>query len=179
MNAQSRADLEARFGPPRIEIFALPHNIRLTAAFNAVERVCMYRIETAAHLERGASSLSDGRYWMDSAEVTKLIAQLVPASSRRGIVDSQRVGLREGEDAVIESDDTVQITRTQRTRRVVAAPEIPVADRLVKIVYKGRECERPTSSDPAGAGADDDMRIGGLNENHGPHQVSIPLRLDR
>jgi len=48
--------------------------------------------------------------------------------------------LRVGEWMLIESDDAVQITRIQRSRRL-SAPDIPVADRLVKITWKRPACE--------------------------------------
>lgn len=137
---QTRAELAARFGSPQSEIFLLPQNVKLTATYDAGGGVCAFRIETPDHSERVAPNLTDVRFWIDSAYVSRLIADLVPENTRHGLVRSKAVGLRVGEQMRVESDDTVQITRIQRSRPVLITPEIPVADRLVKIVFRRPDC---------------------------------------
>lgn len=137
---QTRTDLVARFGSPQFEIFLLPQNVKLTATYDAVGNVCAFRIETPAHGERAAPNLTDVRFWIDSAHVARLIADLVPENTRRGAVQSQVAGLRVGEQMRVESDDTVQITRIQRSRPLLITSETPVADRLVTIAFKRSDC---------------------------------------
>ena len=138
--AQTRPELAHRFGSPRSEIFFLPQNIKLTAMYDASDRVCAFRIETSNHSERVAPNLTDARYWIESQQVTRLIAELIPEGARRGAVQTQTMGLRIGEQALIESDETVQITRIQRSRPLLISGALPVADRLVKIAWKRPEC---------------------------------------
>lgn len=137
---QTRAELAGRFGLPRSEIFLLPQNVKLTATYDDAGSVCTFRIETSDHSERAAPNLSDVRFWMDSDHVSRLIGELVPESARRGVVESQLVGLRVGEHMRVETDDGVQISRIQRSRRLVTTSEIPVADRLVKIAFRRLDC---------------------------------------
>lgn len=135
-SGQTRAELAAKYGAAHAEIFLLPHQIRLTATYDNVDRVCAYLIETTDHAEHLSPNMTDVRFWIDSNEVTRLIAELVPEGSRHGPVQTDTVGLRVGEQILIEADDTVQITRIQRSPRLVKAPSMPVADRLVTIKWK-------------------------------------------
>lgn len=138
--SQTRAELAARFGSPQSEIFLLWRNVKLTATYDARGSVCEFRIETPDHSDRVSPNLTDGRFWIDSTYVSQLIAGLVPESARQGVVESQVVGLRVGESMRVESDDTVQITRIQRSRPLLITSEVPVADRLVKIVFRRPDC---------------------------------------
>jgi hypothetical protein len=141
---QTRSDLATRFGAPQSEIFLLPRNIKLTATYDGGGAVCAFRIETRIHSERAAPNLTDTRYWTDSEHITRLISDLVPENSRQGTVQSRTVGLRVGEHMLVESDDAVQITRIQRSRRLLTIPDVPVADRLVNIVFRRPQCtEKP------------------------------------
>src|ERR1700689_5427553 len=137
---QRRAGFASRFGSPRSEIFLLPGRVQLTATYDSSGAVCAYRIETPDNTERVAPDMIDERFWIDSQKVTRLIADLVPEATRRGQIHSKTLGLRVGEWMLIESDDAVQITRVQRSRRL-SAPDTPAADRLVKITWKRPECE--------------------------------------
>ena len=139
---QTRSDLATRFGSPQSEIFVLAQNVKLTATYDVRGSVCVFRIETPDHSERVAPNLTDVRFWIDSAHVSRLIAELVPENTRHGLVQSQVVGLRVGEHMRVESDDTVQITRIQRSAPLLITPEVPVADRLVKIVFRRTDCHK-------------------------------------
>lgn len=137
---QTRAELANRFGSPQAEIFFLPNNVRLTAAYGEQGTACGFRIETREHSERAAPNLTDARFWTDSELISRLIEQLVPANTHHGKVESREMGLRVGEHMRIQSDDAVEITRIQRSRPLLTSGELPVADRLVKIVFKRPDC---------------------------------------
>jgi hypothetical protein len=142
--AQTRADLTARFGAPRSEIFRAGGNIKLTATYDDAGGVCAIRIETPDHSDRVAPNLTDERYWIESEQVTELIKSLIPAEARSGEVRSRTIGLRVGERMRVESDDAVEITRIQRSRPLLPASERPIADRLVRIVFRKPNCEKLT-----------------------------------
>ena len=139
-DGQTRTELAARFGSPRSETFLLEKNVKLTATYDGSARVCGFRIETPEHSERVAPNLTDVRYWIDAQQVNRLIAELVPEGLRSGPVQHSTVGLRVGEQMLTESDDAVQITRIQRSRPLPLARETPIADRLVTILWKRKEC---------------------------------------
>jgi hypothetical protein len=137
---QTRTDLATQFGLPQSEIFLLPQNIKLTATYGREGKVCAFRIESREHSERAAPNLTDARFWTDSQHIKRLIADLVPENTRQGNVESRTIGLRVGEHMHVESDDSVEITRIQRSRPLLVTSEVPVADRLARIVFKRPEC---------------------------------------
>jgi hypothetical protein len=139
-DGQTRTELAARFGSARSETFLLDQNVKLTATYDASARVCTLRIETPEHSERVAPNLTDHRYWIDAQQITRLVAELVPDSARQGPIQHSSLGLRVGEQMLTESDDAVQITRIQRSRPLPITRELPVADRLVTILWKRKEC---------------------------------------
>jgi hypothetical protein len=144
-SGQTRAELASRFGAAHAETFLLPHQIKLTATYDSSDHVCEYRMETPDHSERASPKLTDARFWIDSVEITRMIAELVPQSARSGPIQRDTIGLRVGERILIESDDTIQITRIQRSRPMLSAGgPLPVADRLVTMKWKRPECIKRT-----------------------------------
>jgi len=140
-SGQTRADLASRFGAAHSETFLLPHQIKLTATYDSSDHVCEYRMETPDHAERASPNLTDARFWIDSVEITRLIAELVPQSARRGPIQTDTIGLRVGEHILIEADDVIQITRIQRSRPMLSATgPLPIADRLVTIKWMRFDC---------------------------------------
>ena len=137
---QTRADLANQFGLAQAEIFFLPNNLKLTATYSHEGTVCALRIETREHSERAAPNLTDAKFWTDSEQIARLIGGLIPTNTRHGKVESRTVGLRVGEHLLIESDDAIEITRIQRSRPLLTTGELPVADRLVRIMFKRPEC---------------------------------------
>src|SRR6478672_10795927 len=76
---QTRAELANRFGLPQAEIFFLPNDVKVTAAYGEQGTACAFRIETREHSERAAPDLTDARFWTDSQLIARLIEELVPA----------------------------------------------------------------------------------------------------
>ena len=139
--AQTRSDLITRFGQPWTETFLIPPNVKLNVAYGPGEHVCSLRIETVDHSQRAAPNLTDTRYWIDTGQVNRLLVELVPPTQRKGKVEHSKVGLRVGEYALIESDDSVEITRIQRNAPLLLTSKAPVADRLVTVQWKRPECQ--------------------------------------
>jgi hypothetical protein len=139
--SQSRSDFATRFGKPWTETFLVLTNVKLNIAYGPDERVCSLRMETLDHSQRVAPNLSDGRYWIDAEQVTRLLTELVPDAQRKGPVQHGKIGLRHGEFALIASDDSVQIERIQRSSILAFKSTLPVADRLVTVKWKRPECQ--------------------------------------
>jgi hypothetical protein len=114
--------------------------VKLTAIYGGSDRVCAWRIETPEHSERVSPNLTDARYWIDSRTIARLLADLVPESSRRGPTKRETLDLRPGEQMIAESDQAVSIVRIHRNRRLLNMPDMPAADRLVRIAWKGTDC---------------------------------------
>ena len=139
--AQTRTDLAARYGPPHSEIFLLPQGIKLTAALDTSGGICALRIETPDHSERVAPNITDDRFWMSSSVVADLIKELVPEQARSGEPRSRTVGLRVGEHLRVDTWDAVEITRIQRSRRLLStAEESSPGERLARIIFRRPEC---------------------------------------
>lgn len=132
--------MAARFGPPQWEIFLLPEHLKLTVTYDSVGSACTFRIETREHSDRVASSLTDSRYWTNAEHITRVIADLVPVIMRNGEVKASVADLRPGEQMRIESYANVDITRIQRSRRLLTSDENPIADRLVTIRFTRPAC---------------------------------------
>ncbi len=142
--AQTRSSLAERYGQPSSEIFLLEPDMRMTVVYGPHDQVCSMRIETPMHSDRVATSLSDARFWIGAERVDRLLAELVPAATRHGKVESDRVGLRMGEYALIESDEVVVIKRIQRNSPLPLTNRFPVADRLVTVQWKRAGCNNST-----------------------------------